>query len=243
MNGKSHLKASCAKKSRAKGFQTQQTQQTQIESQTSNQLADDEFEYRVRESSRAKHVSIKVSVEGDVEIVVPQAFDCAQLPEILARRKAWILMTRSRLISEAKDTPQDWQVEKPESILFRWQSSDLDEASISATTDQWMVRYQPTQSSKITCIPSFKKLTLEGNTDSTPLCQSVLRKWLTHRAHRSLAPWLRQLGYELDLPCRSISVRGQKTRALRGLPPTRKKKKKTGALFQEKEQAAFVSFP
>lgn len=177
--------------------------------------------YRIRESKRAKHVSIKVSVEGEVEVVVPPNFDQAQLPEILERRKAWILKTRSRLISAAEDTPADWNIEKPEHIIFRWQSSHLDEAlpaqtannAASQDTESWHVHYQPAASQKITCIPALNnKLTLTGNTDSTTLCQSVLRKWLSHRAHKSLTPWLRQLGYELDLPCRRISVRGQKTR-------------------------------
>ncbi len=34
--------------------------------------------YKVRESNRAKHVSIKISVEGEVEVVVPLRFDRAQ---------------------------------------------------------------------------------------------------------------------------------------------------------------------
>ena len=192
-----------AAKSRAKGFQSD------LRSAKEDALP----AYKVRESQRAKHVSIKVSVEGDVEVVVPQGFDRSQLPDILARRKAWILKTRSRLITAAEDTPEDWNVEKPESILFRWQSCELDEAS-TADTQRWSVRYQPQNgNNKIICIPSLNnKLTLKGNTESTTICQSVLRKWLTHHAHKNLAPWLRQLGYELDLPCRSISVRGQKTR-------------------------------
>ncbi|MFK8185180.1 MAG: M48 family metallopeptidase [Phormidesmis sp.] len=170
-------------------------------------------DYRVRESKRAKHVSIKISVEGEVEVVVPAAFDRTQLSEILERRKPWILKTRSRLISAAADTPADWNIEKPESITFRWQSRGLEETETDAETEHWAVQYQPTTGNKITCIPALNnRLTLKGNTESTALCQSVLRKWLNHRAHKSLTPWLRQLGYELNLPCRRISVRGQKTR-------------------------------
>ena len=206
LKGKASRDRTSYRKSRGKGFQTH--------APSGAQSADrDELpKYQVRESDRAKHVSIKISVEGEVEVVIPRKFDRAQLPEILERRKAWILKTRSRLLSAAEDTTQDWQVEKPETILFRWQSNELDEAATSADTEQWSVRYQATKGHQITCIPTLKnKLTLKGNTESTALCQSVLRKWLTHRAHKSLAPWLRQLSYELDLPCRSISVRGQKT--------------------------------
>ena len=55
------------------------------------------------------------------------------------------------------------------------------------------------------------RLTLRGNTEQPTTCQAVLRKWLAHKAHQELAPWLRQLGFELDLPCPRISVRGKKT--------------------------------
>ena len=170
-------------------------------------------DYRVRESNRAKHVSIKVSVEGAVEVVVPRNFNRKQLPEILERRKQWILKTRSRLLSAAENTPKGWEAKKPTSIVFRWRSANLKETATDAELDTWTVHYQPTAGNKITCIPKLNnQLTLKGNTDNVALCQSVLRKWLSHRAHKHLAPWLRQLGYEIDLPCRSISVRGQKTR-------------------------------
>ncbi|MEM6451037.1 MAG: SprT family zinc-dependent metalloprotease [Cyanobacteria bacterium P01_D01_bin.105] len=170
-------------------------------------------DYQIRESKRAKHVSIKVSVEGTVEVVIPHNFDRKQLPEIMERRKQWILKTRSRLLSAAENTPDGWEVKKPENIVFRWRSASLEETTTDGNLEAWSVRYQPTAGNKITCIPSLNnQLTLKGNTDNVALCQSVLRKWLTHRAHKHLAPWLRQLGYEIDLPCRSISVRGQKTR-------------------------------
>ena len=74
---------------------------------------------QVRESGRAKHVSIKISVVGEVEVVVPVGFDRAQLPELLEKRRDWIEKTRSRLINAAADTPEDWLVKKPETVSFR----------------------------------------------------------------------------------------------------------------------------
>ncbi|MEM9092177.1 MAG: SprT family zinc-dependent metalloprotease [Cyanobacteria bacterium P01_F01_bin.53] len=175
-------------------------------------------EYRVRESKRAKHVSIKISVEGEVEVVIPPRFERAKLPEIMEKRKAWILKTRSRLLSAAEDTSDDWQVEKPTTIVFRWQSTSMQHSEPTAhatdeSLDEWSVVYEPSAGNKTLCVPSLgNRLTLKGNIEQPRHCQAVLRKWLAHRAHRDLTPWLRQLGYELDLPCRRISVRGQKTR-------------------------------
>ncbi|MEL6160776.1 MAG: YgjP-like metallopeptidase domain-containing protein [Cyanobacteria bacterium J06623_5] len=179
--------------------------------------------YAVRESQRAKHVSIKISVEGEVEVVVPPRFDRSRLPEILERRRDWILKTRSRLLRDHEQAPKEWKVEKPDKILFRWRSETVDAPTAKRglqrgfqrdpDLEAWSVTYQPSLGNSTRCIPQRnQRLTIQGNTDHLPACQAVLRKWLAHRAQRDLAPWLRQLGFELDLPCHRISVRGQKTR-------------------------------
>ena len=38
-----------------------------------------DFDYTVRKSKRAKHVSIKISVDGTVEVVVPPTFNRKKL--------------------------------------------------------------------------------------------------------------------------------------------------------------------
>ncbi|MGB3299515.1 MAG: SprT family zinc-dependent metalloprotease [Phormidesmis sp.] len=175
-------------------------------------------EYKIRHSQRAKHVSIKVSVEGNVEVVVPPAFDCAKIPSLVARRREWIVKTRDRLLNTAETTADNWADEKPNVILLRWQSEALDDLNAPAAKqdkniESWSVSYRPKPGKQTVCTPTLgSSLTVRGSTEQAANCQAVLRKWLAHRAHRELAPWLRQLGFELDLPCRRISVRGQKTR-------------------------------
>ena len=173
-------------------------------------------QYSIRESSRAKHVSIKISVEGEVEVVVPPKFERAKLPEILERKRDWIAKTRDRILTAAEKTPKDWDIEKPETILLRWQSQKvLAPSQLPASKDnveRWSVTYKPSAGDRTICVPSLNsRLTVRGSTEQPTACQAVLRKWLAHKAHKELAPWLRQIGYELNLPCRRISVRGQKT--------------------------------
>ena len=166
---------------------------------------------QVRESQRAKHVSIKISVLGEIEVVVPVGFDRTRLPDLLEQRRGWIEKTRSRLINAAADTSEDWREQKPEKLLFRWQSEAL--AETPEDSEVWSVGYLKGQRDRTQCIPlANNQLRVKGNVEDVPACQAVLRKWLAHRAQRDLSPWLRQLGFELDLPCRRISVRGQKTR-------------------------------
>jgi len=192
--------------------------------------------YKVRESKRAKHVSIKVSVEGEVEVVVPPRFERSRLPEILEKRQAWIAKTRARLLRDRAQTVDDWQVQKPDTIAFRWRSSAIDDSAnckvpkdraykggISEKNAQkasekdsvietWSVAYESLDSDRTICLPDGPgRITLRGNTDHLPACQAVLRKWLAYRAKKDLAPWLRQVGFDIGLPCRKISVRGQKT--------------------------------
>ena len=174
-------------------------------------------DYQIRKSKRAKHVSIRISVEGEVEVVVPPGFDCAELPELLEKRREWIAKTRDRLLNTAEATAADWTVEKPDTILLRWQSESLDDLNKPTKQDKsiesWSVSYRPKPGNQTICTPALgSSLTIRGDTEQASNCQAVLRQWLAHRAHRELAPWLRQLGFELALPCRRISVRGQKTR-------------------------------
>ena len=58
------------------------------------------LDYSIRESSRARHVSIKVSLQGHIEVVVPKGFDSTRVPEILYTRQDWIRKTRHCLQSQ-----------------------------------------------------------------------------------------------------------------------------------------------
>ncbi|MEL6138866.1 MAG: SprT family zinc-dependent metalloprotease [Cyanobacteria bacterium J06626_23] len=155
--------------------------------------------YKVRESQRAKRVSIKISVEGEVEVVVPPKFDRSQLDTLIERRRDWIVQTRSQLLETR--TVKNWQEEKPETVELR------------SSAETWQVVYEKTADSGAICLPiPGKKLKVRGDVDSVPTCQAVLQQWLSHRAQRDLVPWLRQLSFDVDLPFKQASVRGQKTR-------------------------------
>jgi hypothetical protein len=165
--------------------------------------------YQVRESARAKHVSIKISVQGDVEVVVPSRFDRAQLPAILAKRRDWILRSQAKLLKDQAHLDDHWQQQRPEALEFRWQSP----VQQAHPCETWQVIYEATGSTGALCLPiPGNRLKVRGDVDNLSLCQQVLQKWLTHKAHKELVPWLRQLSFDLDLPFKRASVRGQKTR-------------------------------
>lgn len=167
-----------------------------------------DFDYTVRKSKRAKHVSIKIAVDGSVEVVVPPTYNCNKIPSLIKKRRSWILKNRERLLQEHQDTPADWQVNQPEKLALRWQ------APLAQATphEVWKISYE-THPGPTLCIPlPGNSLKVRGNVDHYPTCHQVLCEWLGHKAHRELVPWLRQLSFDLELPFKRPSVRGQKTR-------------------------------
>ncbi|HEY9879751.1 MAG TPA: YgjP-like metallopeptidase domain-containing protein, partial [Leptolyngbyaceae cyanobacterium] len=87
--------------------------------------------YQVRESARARHVSIKISLQGAVEVVVPTGFDAQRVPEIVQRRREWILKTVQRLQSEQTLLEPAHFEQKPSLIEVR------------SRDETWQILYQP----------------------------------------------------------------------------------------------------
>ncbi|HEY9626492.1 MAG TPA: SprT family zinc-dependent metalloprotease [Coleofasciculaceae cyanobacterium] len=173
----------------------------QIRSQTKPQKSESQ-PYTVRESARAKHVSIKVSHLGEVEIVIPRGFDRRKLPEILEKRQDWIAKTTQRIVAERQSFGAE-----PESEL------ELPtQLSLRSLPEDWTIGYQPQLTWKLHTHPAQPHhLLVSGAVDQLPPCYRILKHWLTRKAELHLTPWLRQVSQEVGLPCNNISVRGQKT--------------------------------
>lgn len=158
-------------------------------------------EYRVRESARARHVSIKISLHGAIEVVVPHGFDRQRVPEIIHRRRDWILKTVQRLQRQQTVLAPEHFEDKPDTLELR------------SRQETWQVLYQPAARNQIALTqPTPYTLALRGYIEDPALCTDLLRQWLTRKARAEFAPWLRELSFNIDLPFSRISVRGQKTR-------------------------------
>lgn len=177
---------------------------------TATALPNASLGYQVRVSQRAKHVSLKVSHFGEVEVVVPVGFDQRQIPTILEKRQAWI----ANAIKQVEATRQAGLLQPtgavPEVISFE---------SVGA---EWQVQYCETGGDRITIrtVPTSRQprerslgrsLIVSGQTSNHEACRQVLRQWLCHQAKLHLTPWLRRVSQEIDLPYSRVSIRGQKT--------------------------------
>lgn len=159
--------------------------------------------YRVRESLRAKHVSIKISHLGEVEVVVPVGFDHRQIPVILQKREDWISRTTQRIVAERQSisTPSGSPLgELPETL------------GLQSLPEKWQIQYELTGNSQIVLTTLAQhRLAIKGAVDHPHLCHQVLKQWLKRKAEIHLTRWLRQTSQEVSLPYHQATVRGQKT--------------------------------
>lgn len=129
-----------------------------------------DFDYTVRKSKRAKHVSIKISVDGNVEVVVPPAYNCKKIPTLIKKRRGWILKNRERLLQERQDTGADWQVSQPERLELRW----LAPFTQADPHEVWSICYEAHPGPTL-CIPLPNNgLKVRGNVEHFPTCHQVL---------------------------------------------------------------------
>lgn len=187
----------------SKPKQTTKRKQTTKKKRTKHSCSQSplQTECLVRESRRAKHVSIKISTWGEVEVVVPVGFDQKQLPDILSRREEWIQSTRQRMLAERAKTSDETHAERPHEIALR---------SIDET---WTIHYDVGSSSGVTAtITDPCQLSLSGHVDQVSLCQSVLSQWIRSCAEYHLLRQLNDISQKSGLPYRNLTVRRQKTR-------------------------------
>ena len=109
-------------------------------------------QYRVRESIKAKHVSLRMTVQGGLEVIIPQGFDQSRIPEILHTKQSWIERTIGRLEAQRQQLSIESSAALPEQLALR------------AIDQLWQVEYQPT---------GFSRVTLTEKAKSRLICAAV----------------------------------------------------------------------
>ncbi|WP_421654449.1 M48 family metallopeptidase [Leptothermofonsia sp. ETS-13] len=157
--------------------------------------------YTVRESRKAKHVSLKISVSGRLEVIVPQGFDQNHIPAIVQRKQQWIERVTRRMENRQALAGEATSDALPEKITLR------------AIAETWQVDYQFTQLPGVRVSElANSRLTLFGSITDQELCKAALQRWVIRKAWIHLVPWLQVVSRELELPFERALVRKQKTR-------------------------------
>ena len=152
--------------------------------------------FSVRESGRAKRLSIKVFPRGRVEVVVPKRTRAADVREFVEAHGDWI--RRARASFAAEHTPEPFAL--PVSV------------QLPGIDRRFCVRYERDDGSKtVRYRVRGNTLVLSGRTRDEGLCTTALKRWLVALGKREMLPLLRQLSVETNNSFKKMHVRGQKT--------------------------------
>ncbi len=156
------------------------------------------LDYNLRESGRARNVTLKVSQANGLVVVVPIGFDRELLPDILNSRQSWI----------------ERQLERFEALPGRfdgdWPPSSLQLRGIGCV---FQVEYKQAEGSRIRLDERGDLLTVsipENCSDESLAVFFV--KWLKKLAQQHCETIVRELAMVTGLKYKKLSVRGQKTR-------------------------------
>lgn len=155
--------------------------------------------YRVRRSTRAKHVHLKVTPGDGVVVIVPPGFDERLLPGLVREQQAWIDKQLSRLGGARTDMAQPFQ--RPESI------------DLAASGDSWRVEYDSTQRTGLRVTEtSDRGLRVHGTVDTADRVRAGLKRWLARRARLHLVSILDECSGRNGLAYERATIRFQRTR-------------------------------
>jgi len=152
--------------------------------------------FSVRESKRARRLSIKVFPRGRVEVVVPRRTRARDVQAFVDEHRDWIEKSRK---SFAKVLP-------PEPFVL----PNLIE--LPAIEQCFRVRYERRKdASGVRFRRHGNVVVLSGCTGDDKLCIAALKRWLGSVAKKEFEPRLRSLSTLSDNPFRKMHVRGQRT--------------------------------
>lgn len=152
--------------------------------------------FTVRESKRARRLSIKVYPRGRVEVVVPRRTPARDVREFVDANRDWIRRSRESFAEIVPDEP--------------FVLPNLVE--LPAIKARYRVRYERRSDAKsVSYRCSNDVVTLTGRTGDDALCIAALKRWLASIARKEFLPRLQALSAQTDNPFERMHVRGQRT--------------------------------
>jgi len=150
----------------------------------------------VRESGRARRLSIKVYPRGRVEVVVPKRTRAADVEAFVREHREWIDRTRQDFLDE--HPPEPFRL--PERI------------NLPGVGKSFEVRYRNRRGADgVRYRQLGATVVLTGAIDDETACVKALRRWLASVAKEEFGQRLFALSSLTGLPYQRIQVRAQKT--------------------------------
>lgn len=150
----------------------------------------------IRESTRARRLSIKVYPRGRVEVVVPRRTRPADVATFVSENRAWIDNARKSFASRHPA-----------------QSSELpSRIELKALGQAYRVQYRPEPRAKSVRYRCSKGLlTLSGKTGDHKLCLGAIKRWLAGVARTAFEPGLKAQSVRLGIPYEKMHIRAQRS--------------------------------
>jgi predicted metal-dependent hydrolase len=153
-----------------------------------------EHSWSVRQSARARRLSVRVFRHGGVEIVVPPRTSPQRVSAFVSEHREWIERQRRR-----SAPPLHWPL-PPASL------------SLSAVGEHWrIIRGESAGRVRVRELVSQELQLLGALSELEPLRRAMVA-WLTQRAHRRFDAPLRALGAQMGVDPGRLQVRCQRTR-------------------------------
>ena len=159
------------------------------------------LQYRLRVSPRARDVSLRVTVERGLEVVVPRGYNPALVPRILEHMQGWI----RRALDRAEANRRHLAPEPP------WQLPT--EIALPGIGRAWQIVAKESARASVS-IREIKgaRLSITGALSNERACRRAFERWLVRKANRELIPPLEALSRELGLRYRRSYIRLQRAR-------------------------------
>lgn len=157
--------------------------------------------YRLRVSPRARNVSLRVTIDRGLEVVVPEHFDPVLVPRLLDRMYDWIrrALARAEVNRRQREAEPPWRLPR--------------EISLPAIGERWeVIAKESTRASVSIHDAGRERLSIIGALHDERACRAALGRWLVRRARHDLVPQLDALSKELGLCYRRAQVRLQRSR-------------------------------
>jgi predicted metal-dependent hydrolase len=154
-------------------------------------------DYRVRQSSRARHVNLTINPTDGLVVVVPRGFDERLIPGLVHEQRAWIDARLEDFIHH-RDNESG---RRPECV------------SLPAVNELWTIEYHrnDSETARITA-GKAGTLRITGAVGNGPALRAALRRWLKRRARQHLTLRLAELAALHDFDFERVTIRHQRSR-------------------------------
>ncbi|HYL80822.1 MAG TPA: YgjP-like metallopeptidase domain-containing protein [Candidatus Acidoferrum sp.] len=154
------------------------------------------MDYRLRVSPWARGLSLRVTVQGGLEVIASRRVGRQTIARILAHEQAWIQTALADAEKRRRTLPPalPWLV--PPTI------------TLPAVGAHWTVVLRPTAVRGVRVLPADGgHLVLAGHVGDTSACRQALRRWLLRAGRTHLVPWLEGLSRTCRLPHTGTTIR------------------------------------